>query len=523
MDSKKIAAQLHPLERAVLPHIGERISLSDLQRASGRQEVEVMRALQWLANKGIVTLASDTKEVAVLGANGIEYSKSGLPEMRFLQAVEREALPLADIGRKACLRPDELNISVGVLKGKAAIELRPGPIISITEAGRRLLGKDSLEMAFLKKLANLGKLCTEGLSPEERFALDALKKRKDIIIVDIEKTWTARITEDGQAVIGECPETRVQTITSGANIVSSSPIGRLTPEILKSGEWKERGFRPYDVTINVPAMCGGRRHFVSEAIEYIRRIWLDMGFVEMQGNMVQTAFWDLDALFVPQDHPAREMQDTFYLKDPARGKLPALLKRIKEVHENGADTGSTGWGGSFSKDISSQNLIRTHTTVLSAQTISRLSKDDLPAKFFTVGKVFRNEALDWKHLFEFFQVEGIVIDPDANLANLKGYLREFFGKMGFLDVRMRPAHFPYTEPSMEVDVLHPEKKTWVELGGAGIFRPEVVQPLLGLDVPVLAWGLGMDRIIKEYFALTDVRDLYKNDLKQIKEMKSWMR
>ena len=95
--------------------------------------------------------------------------------------------------------------------------------------------------------------------------------------------------------------------------------------------------------------------------------------------------------------------------------------------------------------------------------------------------------------------------------------------MGYCDVRMRPAHFPYTEPSFEVDVYNSRKKTWIELGGAGIFRPEVTKPLIGKEVPVLAWGLGMERIITEYFKITDLRDLYKNDLKQLRRMKAWMR
>ena len=161
--------------------------------------------------------------------------------------------------------------------------------------------------------------------------------------------------------------------------------------------------------------------------------------------------------------------------------------------------------------------------MLSAQTISKLKEKDLPAKFFSVGKVFRNEDLDWKHLFEFYQVEGIVIDPNANLQHLKGYLTQFYKKMGYEKIRMRPAHFPYTEPSLEIDVFHPIKKEWVELGGAGIFRPEVVKPLLGFDCPVLAWGQGMGRIISEYWEIVDIRDLYKNDLKQLREMKKWLK
>ena len=186
------------------------------------------------------------------------------------------------------------------------------------------------------------------------------------------------------------------------------------------------------------------------------------------------------------------------------------------------NTGSTGWQQPWSEEKAKELLLRTHNTVLSAQAIARLNESDLPAKFFTVGKVFRNETMDWKHLFEFTQVEGIVVDPKANLRHLKGYVREFFLKMGFKDVRLRPSHFPYTEPSLEVDVLHPLRNEWVELGGAGIFRPEVVQPLLGRAVPVLAWGLGMERIITDYYKITDLRDIYRNDVQQLRDARLWV-
>ena len=171
----------------------------------------------------------------------------------------------------------------------------------------------------------------------------------------------------------------------------------------------------------------------------------------------------------------------------------------------------------------SQNVLRTHTTVLSARELSKLKKEDLPAKFFSVGKCFRNESLDWSHLFELVQVEGIVVDENVNFSNLLAYLKEFFGKMGFEQIRVRPAYFPYTEPSVEVDVFHPIKKKWIELGGAGIFRPEVVKPLMGFDCPVLAWGLGLERTVSDYYNISDIREIYKNDLKQTRNMKAWLK
>jgi phenylalanyl-tRNA synthetase alpha chain len=149
--------------------------------------------------------------------------------------------------------------------------------------------------------------------------------------------------------------------------------------------------------------------------------------------------------------------------------------------------------------------------------LKELTPQDLPAKFFSVAKVYRNETLDWKHLAEFHQVEGIMVGEGLTLSDLIGLQKQFYKKMGYTDVRFRPAYFPYTEPSCEVEVYDPKKEQWVELGGMGVFRPEVVKPLLGMDVPVLAWGLGMERIITAYYNITDLREIYSNDLKALRE------
>ena len=235
----------------------------------------------------------------------------------------------------------------------------------------------------------------------------------------------------------------------------------------------------------------------------------------MSGPVINSGFWNFDSLFVPQDHPAREMQDTFFLK--GKSKLPSkkIVDAVKKQHEE-------GWKYKWDPEVAMKSVLRTHTTVLSARTIANLKEKDLPVKYFSIGRNYRNEALDWSHLFEFNQSEGIVIDPNANFKHLLGYLKEFFMKMGYDDVRFRPAYFPYTEPSVEIDVYVKEKDSWVELGGAGIFRPEVVKPLLGKDIPVLAWGFGLGRVILPYYGIKDLRDFYKNDLKQLKEMKSWI-
>jgi phenylalanyl-tRNA synthetase alpha chain len=505
----QLIAKLHPFERKVLPILKSTTDFPNIVKATKLQNIEVMRALQWLSNKGALTLIIQKSKLVHLKENGSLYKKQGLPEKRLAKALTNKFQAISKIAKSAKLSNDEVNASIGQLKRNKAVDIQKGSKgleLKATIATISFIKSSSPEEKLLSKDFPINH---EKLTKNDLQALKNLSKRKDFIEIKEDKIVKIKLT------------------TLGKNLskqkINPDVTSRLTPNMLKDGSWKKHEFRAYDVEINVPTIHPGKKHFVNQAVDYIKKIWIEMGFQEMSGNYVHSAFWDLDSLFVPQDHPAREMQDTFYIKGKAN--LPSknnLYKKIKAVHENGSNTGSTGWGYKYSKSEAEKIMLRTHTTVLSAQTISKLKETDLPAKFFAVNKVFRNEALDWKHLFEFYQVEGIVVDPNANLKHLKGYLTQFYKKMGYTKVRMRPAHFPYTEPSVEVDVFHPVKKEWVELGGAGIFRPEVVKPLLGIDCPVLAWGQGMGRIISSYWNITDIRDLYKNDLKQLREMKLWM-
>lgn len=497
----EIIETLHPLERKVIPYLSKNDSLDELEKASKLKQVEIMRALQWLENKKVLEIISSSKEFVTLDDNGINYIEKGLPEYRFIESVKRGASSIPEIIKQG-LEKQEVNVCIGMLKKQRLINFEKGKITLTNNEYKDIISK------FLKRLEK--EIPIDSLLNSEKELVKELQKRKKIIKIIEKKSKNIRLTDLGRELL----KVKIENI---------EVLDKLSSDMLKKGSWKNKKFRKYDIKVNVPKIYGGKRHFVDSAVNYIKKIWLEMGFKEMEGNMMQTSFWNMDALFIPQDHPARAMQDTFYIKNPNKGTLPKDYKKIKDVHENGADTGSTGWKNKWDPEIAKENLLRTHTTVLSAQTIANIKKEDLPLKFFSVGKVFRNETLDWSHLFEFYQVEGIVISEDVNFKHLKGYLKEFYKKMGYADVRMRPAHFPYTEPSVEVDVLHPIQNTWIELGGAGIFRPEVVKPLLGIDVPVLAWGNGLGRIISAYYDLKDIRDLYKNDLKQIREMKAWLK
>jgi phenylalanyl-tRNA synthetase alpha chain len=491
MNVKVLAEGLHPLERKVLPYLDKCKSLKDVQNKSGLKEIEVSRALQWFENKGVVEVKKHNFEVVELGSNGKKYLMDGLPEKQFLKAIEKEPLSLEEVAAKTGLSRQEVNISLGTLKRNSAVIL--GKKLKITPTGKKFLHSELPEEEFFKKLPlEMGKV-------HDKKLLKDLLKRKELVNISIAKERFFTLTSLGRRL----SKTK---LTKGM-------VDSLTPAMLRNGTWKGKKFRRFDVEINVPKIYPGKRHFVNEAKSHAKQVWLDMGFKEMRGEIINSSFWNFDALFVPQDHPAREMQDTFFLKGESKLKDKKLVEKVRKEHEK-------NWKYNWSEEIAKKPVLRTHTTVLSAKILAKLKEEDLPVKYFSIGRNYRNEAVDWSHLFEFNQAEGIIVDPNANFKQLLGNLKQFFKGMGYDKVRFRPAYFPYTEPSVEVDVYLEEKKTWIELGGAGIFRPEMVVPLLGKDIPVLAWGLGLGRIITQYYDIKDLRDFYKNDIKQLRGMKA---
>jgi len=503
MDTKKLIESLSPNEKKILPHLGEKIN--EICKKSNLDKTSVIRSLEYLQNKGIIKLNYTKSKIVELDVNGALYLKKGLPERRLLSLLnEKHIISLQDSQKESGLSEDEFKASIGALKKMALIDLKNGKII--LNANREEISKKTLEEQFLDILP----VDYDSLLPEQQFALKSLQNRKQIVSIKEDKKIDIDITPLGKEIIK-------------SKLSTQELIEQITPETLKKeSNWKGKKFRRYDVTSPVPEICGGKRHFVNQSIDYARKIWTEMGFVEMKGDITQSSFWNFDALFTAQDHPVREMQDTFFINK--KGELPdkKIVSKVKEAHEKGVG-GSKGWQYEWDEEEAKKLALRTHTTCLSSQTLSKLKKEDIPAKFFALGKCFRNETLDWKHGFEFNQTEGIVIDRNANFRHLLGYLKQFFKKMGFENIRLRPSYFPYTEPSVEIDVWHPEKKEWLELGGAGIFRPEVTIPLLGEHIPVLAWGPGFDRILMNYYDIKDLRELYKNDLTQLRKIKFWMK
>ncbi|GAB9470361.1 Phenylalanine-trna ligase, alpha subunit [Globisporangium polare] len=319
-------------------------------------------------------------------------------------------------------------------------------------------------------------------------------------------------------------------ITKGPNFSTQrkKQAAGLNKEMLEGDAWKKETFKPYNFNTLGLAVGGGHLHPLMKVRAEFRRVLMDMGFQEMPTNRyVESSFWNFDSLFQPQSHPARDAHDTFFLSKPQKClTVPEdYYERVEDMHENGG-FGSIGHGrGAFKRETSMTNILRTHTTAISAQMLYKLANQPggfTPQKYFSIDRVFRNESMDATHLAEFHQVEGVVADYDLSLGDLIGVIKAFFEKIGITKMRFKPAYNPYTEPSMEIFAFHPDLNKWTEIGNSGVFRPEMLRPMgLPENVRVIAWGLSLERPTMIKYRLSNIRDLFghKIDLEQTKTAK----
>ena len=504
MEIKKLAESLNPTERKVVRVLDNFSSFHEIVKVTGLKDVEVMRALQWLQNKNIIKTKDEANEVVRLDENGDKYLKDGLPERRFLEVLVKPS-SISEIGEKTGLSNEELTISLGTLKSKAAIEITKGKevIVSITDHGKHLLKHGFLEEQFLRE--NFPK-DVSSLSEEEKFVLDSLRKRKRIVKVELSKMINVELTETGRKILKEKPEEDL--------------IERATPSLLKTGSWKGRKFRRFDVKINVPPIFPGRKQHYRKFLDEVRKKLVALGFEEMTGPIVESNFWDMDALFMPQFHSARDIHQGYYVKEPKYAKdLPEdKVKNVKAAHENGFSTGSKGWRYEFDVKRTSRHILRTQGTSCSARKLA--SKElKIPGKYFSIARCFRYDVVDATHLPDFFQTEGIVVEEGLSFKHLKALLKMFAEEFAEAEqIKITPGYFPFTEPSAELHAKHPDLG-WIELGGSGIFRPELVKPLVGREVPVLAWGIGIDRIAMFKLGIKDIRQLFSHDLEFLRNAK----
>jgi phenylalanyl-tRNA synthetase alpha chain len=479
----------------VLLHDGP-ASIADLAGRLGLDQSIVAAACTTAAGAGLVDVAEDVEQVVRLGPKARELAGGELPERLVLEALAMhgEPVPIRALAETLGVDAKVIGESLRWLQDKGWA-VRDEGLLRLTEAGRAAVG----------------------VRGDDEHVIAELRAADDWIAMDPSRL--APFAQRKRFIDTRDRVRRVASATARARGVELVPIRQvtaLTPEMLLDGSWRDVEFTPYDVTAAAKRVFPGKEHPLRRTIWRVRRVFLEMGFTEITSPLCESSFWDFDALFQPQDHPAREMQDTFYVERPGPARLPTdeVVARVKSVHEDGGDTGSVGWRYEWSLERARQPVLRTHCT---AATIRALAEDPRPPrKVFCVGPVFRRETISYKHLPVFHQVDGIIIDQSGSFASLLGTLAAFYRKMGFERFQFRPAFFPYTEPSVEIYVWHEAKGTWVEMGGSGVFRPEVTEPL-GCRVPVLAWGLGIERLALFRYGLEKIGDLYGGDLAWLEE------
>lgn len=479
--------EVSPAEARVLKFLaGIQVENDSISEAdiilTGLNEREISSAVSWLERKELIQVERKEHSTYSLTVEGQRFLEEGLPEER--------AFDLAAKGGSAT--PSDIIRSLGGKDGKIAIAQLAKLGVKPVEGTIRVKGKDTLLNTFKQRKSFLAGL--PGSAATDPEILEHFRRREDLISEKKRTERIVKLTELGLKLSGQ--------------VSTDELVSEITPEMLQNGTWKDKSFRRYDLNAHVERVNSAVFHPITFLIDKVRRIFLEMGFTEMTGHYLEYAGWNMDSLFIPQDHPARDMQDTFYLD--ADREIPfedkEVLKIFKNVHEKGIGE-YTGWGYKWDEEKARQLVLRTHTTV---STIRYLYKHkDAPQAAFSVEKVFRHESVDWKHLAELHQIEGTYYARDANLSTLFWLMKEFYGRLGFHDLKFIPSYYPYTEPSLDVVVRFNGKE--MELGGSGVFRPEVTRPL-GLKEPVVAWGLGLERLAMIYYGFEDIRDIYRTDI-----------
>ena len=480
-----------------------RLDIKGIVDKSGLADAAVMRAALSLESKRLVKIVEKKETRVSLTKEGMTYAEKGLPERRVVTVLEEMGgeAPVETVIKSAGLEKDSLVIALGWLsrKGWAKIEKKDRKLKLVKTPSKEA------DENLLSLLNKKGSLIVEVLDEELKNAVSVLKRRK-LVKVNEQITRELELTDEGweQAKKG---------------IAVAEEISQLTPEIIVTGKWRQKKLRRYNIQAPVARTWPGKRHPYLRFLDELKRKLVSLGFKEMAGPIVELSLFNCDALFMPQDHPAREIHDMCFLKEPEHGNLDKyqhFLERIKQTHEDGWKTGSKGWGYSFSMLEAARLMLRSQTTAASARML--INKDlEIPGKYFSVARCFRPDVIDRTHLPEFNQVEGIILGEDLTLRDLLGVLERFALDIAEADkVKFRPDYFPFTEPSVEL-VAYKKGYGWMEFGGSGIFRPEVTLPL-GVEVPVLAWGLGVDRLFMMKAGIDDIRSLFSQDLAWIRNM-----
>ena len=503
-------SQLHPIEKSLLKTLASNqpMSIKNLSHVTGLNIDQVRRGTEWLKYKNLISIRDKSTVKISVGTQGLNAIKDQFPERRLVESVKQGLNTMGKLFNAGVFsdnneRTVAFRYAVHINKwlaqkppsapgGEATLVVLP----SSDEA--------STEELLLKKIHKATLISEDQLSnmsQEELNALDSLKRRH-FLIEQKNKDSDIILSDKGRQLLSALQQLNDERLEQETE---KHRINQLTSQLITSGRWKHVRFNLLDVEASAPSIHAGKKHPLQNLIDEIKEVFVGMGFLEIEGPMIQPSFWNFDVLFTPQDHPARDMQDTFYIHQKNQ-TLPAMDQNIVD---NVSSIHMRGWQYEWDSEESKRIVLRTHTTPVTIKYLADSKLED--SRVFTVGRVFRNEKTSYKHLVEFNQIEGVVTSSGVTLRDLMGLQTEFYSKLGINKVKFWPTYFPYTEPSLQSMIYNETLDKWVELFGMGIFRPEVTEPL-GIKNPVLAWGGGIERIAMIRFGLNDVRDLYANNL-----------
>jgi len=462
---------LHDIEKQIVKLLKSTPNLTEKELAQKTKLSmdQIRRGVEWLRQKDLANVTDTTNISYSLGKNGLDALKNGLPERRLVKLTWEGPKTFDEI--RSSLQGLDFNAAIAHAKKNGWINIEKTDTGSKVLQNPKAVTTDSSEEEMT--ISAIGEKTISSEQIEYQTALKSLMERPNFITEHKEKTKTVSLSQTGKNI-------DLEKLDSNA----------------------------IDVEADVPHVHAARIHPLKDTINEIRDTFVHLGFTEINGNLSQSSFWNFDALFTPQDHPARELQDTFYLKGINAKQLatPTQIKNVSNAHKK-------GWRYYWDIQEAKKMVLRTHTTCVTIKHLADKKPDE--ARIFSLGRVFRNEKLSFKHLAEFNQVEGVVVGKHITLRDLMGIQKEFYRKIGLTKVKFWPTFFPYTEPSLQSMVYNEKLGKWIELFGMGIFRPEVTKPL-GITKPVLAWGGGIERIAMLKFGLDDVREFYNNNL-------SWLR
>jgi len=476
-----------------LEKLGGKAEASSLASSLKQPVSSIFPLSSLLAEKGYVKTTEIVKEKFELTEEGRECERRGMPETRLINLLTSKGGVVQMKELDVVLRPSEISAALGWGRKTGAVVIQKRGTVP-TVVLKRLEKSDLDEV--IKKISAGGDKST--LTPKEIELATVLKERG---LVSLKET---------KQLIVEM----IRGIKPSGGVISNV----LTSDIIKSGRWRKTTLSPYDVTASPPSLKIGKKHPYLEFLEEVKEILIAMGFEEASGPYVESEFWNFDALFQAQDHPARAIHDSFQVKgvEPYIDAPEEVVKGVKAAHEYGGRTGSKGWGYRWDITIAKRPILRTQTTAVSVRYLSTHKVP--PVKAFCLSKNFRPDVIDSRHMVEFCQLDGIIGDRNMNVRHLLGTLKEFAMQLGFRDIKFTPGYFPFTEPSIEAYAKHP-KLGWIECLGSGLFRPEVLEPL-GIKFPVLAWAFGIDRLAMIRLGIDDIRELHTSNLESLRE-KGW--